>query len=166
MLRSSLLSNCAIDASFFLHDQIWLIVHWFSNPSIQLVLLFTSFIVHFVCRSPGYAALPKAYVPLAESSKVESSGESTSVGQQFPIPGGHANSSFPQFANCVFVPFQVPGANGNSGEGSSNNQNIPDSQVEAQKKNIQQQIEVSFFYWCYFRFFYVICVFQNFEKLS
>ncbi|XVE59741.1 hypothetical protein DITRI_Ditri05aG0070600 [Diplodiscus trichospermus] len=93
--------------------------------------------------SPGYAVLPKAYGSLADSTKVESSGERTPVGQQhFSLPDGHANLSFPQFPQCVFVPFQLPGANGNSGEGSSGNQNISDSQLEAQKKIIQQQIEV------------------------
>ncbi|XWS71353.1 hypothetical protein CRYUN_Cryun03dG0131500 [Craigia yunnanensis] len=93
--------------------------------------------------SPGYAILPKAYGPLADSTKVDSSGERTSIGQeQFAIPGGHANLSFPQFPHCVFVPFQLPGANGNSGEGSGSNQNIPDSQLEAQKEIIQQRIEV------------------------
>ncbi|KAL4284421.1 hypothetical protein GQ457_16G008380 [Hibiscus cannabinus] len=37
---------------------------------------------------------------------------------------------------------KLPGANRNSGEGSGSNQNISDSQLEAQKKIIQQQIEV------------------------
>ncbi|XVF05007.1 hypothetical protein REPUB_Repub05bG0134000 [Reevesia pubescens] len=93
--------------------------------------------------SPGYAALPRTYGQLADSSNVESGGERTSIGQQqIAIPGGHANFSFPQLPNCVFVPLQLPGANGNSGEGSGSNQNIPDSQLEAQKKIIQQQIEV------------------------
>lgn len=100
--------------------------------------------MHFPCRSPGYAVLPQAYGPSADSTKVESSGERTFIGQQqFAIPGGHANLSFPQFPHCVFVPFELPGANGNSGEGSGSYQNIPDSQLEAQKI-IQQKIEVSF----------------------
>ena len=102
--------------------------------------------MRFICRSPGYAVRPKASGPLADSTKVESSGESTSIGQQFTFPGGQSNLSFPQFPHCVFVPFQLPGANGNSGEGSSGNQNIPDSQLEAQKKIIQQRIEVLFMY--------------------
>ena len=84
-----------------------------------------------ICRSPGYAVLPKVYGSLANSTKEESSGESTSIGQQFTFPGGQSNLSFPQFPHCVFVPFQLPGADGNSGEGSSSNQNIPDSQLEA-----------------------------------
>ncbi|XP_021279048.1 ERAD-associated E3 ubiquitin-protein ligase HRD1B-like [Herrania umbratica] len=93
--------------------------------------------------SSGYAVLPQAYGPSADSTKVESSGERTFIGQQqFAIPGGHANLSFPQFPHCVFVPFQLPGANGNSGEGLGSYQNIPDSQLEAQKKIIQQKIEV------------------------
>ncbi|KAE8692972.1 ERAD-associated E3 ubiquitin-protein ligase HRD1A [Hibiscus syriacus] len=92
--------------------------------------------------SPGNAVLPGASAPLADSMKLESSGESTSIGQQqFAIPGGQANLPFPQFPHCVFVPIQLPGANGNP-EGSGSNQNISDSQLEAQKKIIQQQIEV------------------------
>ncbi|KAL4296546.1 hypothetical protein GQ457_12G026870 [Hibiscus cannabinus] len=92
--------------------------------------------------SPGNAVLPRASAPLADSMKVESSGESTSIGQQFAIPGGQTNLPYTQFPHCVFVPIQLHGANGNSGEGSGSNQNISDSQLEAQKKIIQQQIEV------------------------
>ncbi|XVE79107.1 hypothetical protein DITRI_Ditri14bG0031500 [Diplodiscus trichospermus] len=92
--------------------------------------------------SPGYAVLPKGHGPLADSTKVESSGERALIGQQFAIPDGHANLSFPQFPHCVFVPFQFPCANGNSGEGPRSSQNIPDSQLEVQKMIIQQQIHV------------------------
>ncbi|TYI10203.1 hypothetical protein ES332_A09G126800v1 [Gossypium tomentosum] len=94
--------------------------------------------------SPGNAVLPGSYAPLADTMKVEHSGESPSIGhQQFAIPGGLPNLPFPQFPNCVFVPFQLPGANGNSGGGGSgSNQNLSDSQLEAQKKTIEQQIEV------------------------
>ncbi|KAK8695539.1 hypothetical protein V6N13_000692 [Hibiscus sabdariffa] len=93
--------------------------------------------------SPGNAVVPGASAPLGDSMKVESSGEGTSIGQQqFAIAGGQGNLTFPQFPHCVFVPIQLPGANGNSGEGSRSNQNISDSQLEAQKKIIQQQIEV------------------------
>ncbi|XVF47080.1 hypothetical protein PTKIN_Ptkin03bG0080000 [Pterospermum kingtungense] len=89
--------------------------------------------------SPGYAVLPQPYGPSGDSS----SGERTFIGQQqFAVAGAHANLSFLQFPHCVFVPFQLPGVNGNSGEGSGSNQNILDSQLEAQKKIIQQQIEV------------------------
>ncbi|MBA0615438.1 hypothetical protein Godav_015575 [Gossypium davidsonii] len=94
--------------------------------------------------SPGNPVLPGSYAPLADTMKVEYNGESPSIGhQQFAIPGGQSNLPFPQFPNCVFVPFQLPGANGNSGGGGSgSNQNISDSQLEAQKKIIEQQIEV------------------------
>ncbi|KAE8683664.1 ERAD-associated E3 ubiquitin-protein ligase HRD1A [Hibiscus syriacus] len=93
--------------------------------------------------SPGNAVLPWASSPLADSMKSESSGESTSIGQQqFAIPGGQANLPFPQFPHCGFFPIQLPGASGNSGEESGSNQNISDSQLVAQKKIIQQQIEV------------------------
>lgn len=49
----------------------------------------------------------------------------------------------PQFPH-VFVPFQVPGANANSGDMLGG---IPSSELEAQKKLIQHQIEVSPIYW-------------------
>ncbi|TYI67348.1 hypothetical protein E1A91_D08G011900v1 [Gossypium mustelinum] len=92
--------------------------------------------------SPGYAVLPKAYGQPDDSMKGESSGEMTSTGEQFVIPGGQVNLSFPRFPHCAFVPFQLPRVNGNMGEASSSNLHIPDSQLEAQKKIIQQQIEV------------------------
>lgn len=100
--------------------------------------------MHFKCRSPGYAVLPKAYGQPTDSTMGESSGETTSTGEQFVIPGGQVNLSFPRFPHCAFVPFQLPRVNGNMGEASSSKLNIPDSQLEAQKKIIQQQIEVSF----------------------
>ncbi|KAE8672046.1 ERAD-associated E3 ubiquitin-protein ligase HRD1 [Hibiscus syriacus] len=46
--------------------------------------------------SPGYVVLPKTHESLSESTKVESSGPSTSIREQFAIPGGQANMSFPQ----------------------------------------------------------------------
>ncbi|GMJ00849.1 homolog of yeast Hrd1 [Hibiscus trionum] len=92
--------------------------------------------------SPGYAVLPKAHGSLTDSAKVESNGASTSTGEQFGIPGGQANMSSPQSPHYAFVPFQLPFANGYSGEASSGNTNVTDSHLEAQKKIIQQQIEV------------------------
>ncbi|PPR80893.1 hypothetical protein GOBAR_AA39817 [Gossypium barbadense] len=92
--------------------------------------------------SPGYAVLPKAYGQPDDSTKGESSGETTSTGEQFVIPGGQFNLSFPRFPHCAFVPSQLPRVTGNMGEASSSNLHIPDSQLEAQKKIIQQQIEV------------------------
>ncbi|KAL4384147.1 hypothetical protein GQ457_15G028470 [Hibiscus cannabinus] len=92
--------------------------------------------------SPGYAVLPKANGSLADSTKVESNGASTSTGEQSGISGGQANMSFSQFPQYAFVPLQLPFANGNTGEVSSGNPTITDSHLEAQKKIIQQQIEV------------------------
>ncbi|GLT70229.1 hypothetical protein SLA2020_423230 [Shorea laevis] len=94
--------------------------------------------------SPGYAVLPKVQRTLADSSNAESSGEQASVvqPQQFAISGGPANLSFPQFPQCVFVPFQASGANVTNGERFGSNLNIPDSQLEAQKQFLRQQIEV------------------------
>jgi E3 ubiquitin-protein ligase synoviolin len=103
-----------------------------------------SLIHSLLCRSPGYAVLPKVQGTLADSSNAESSGEGASVvqPQQFAISGGPANLSFPQFPHTVFVPFQAPGANVINGERFGNDLNIPDSQLEAQKQFLRQQIEV------------------------
>ncbi|KAK9002570.1 hypothetical protein V6N11_025241 [Hibiscus sabdariffa] len=92
--------------------------------------------------SPGYAVLPKANGSLADSTKVESNGASTSSGEQYGISGGQANMSFSQFPQYAFVPLQLPFANGNTGEVSSGNPTVTDSHLEAQEKIIQQQIEV------------------------
>ncbi|KAA8540138.1 hypothetical protein F0562_026830 [Nyssa sinensis] len=96
--------------------------------------------------SPGYALVPQVYGPLANSINTDSVGEHTSTGQsqqhQFAVPGGPGNSPFPQLQHCAFVPFQAPGANVNYGERLGDNPNISDPQLEAQKKFLQQQIEV------------------------
>jgi E3 ubiquitin-protein ligase synoviolin len=103
-----------------------------------------SLIHTLLCRSAGYAVLPKAQRTSADSSNAESSGERASVvqPQQFAISGGPANLSFPQFPNCFFVPFQAPGANLTNGERFASNLNIPDSQLESQEQVLRQQIEV------------------------
>lgn len=95
-----------------------------------------------VRRSPGYVVLPQVQRPLDDSSSVESHCEHVSSGpsyQQFANPGGSVPLSFPQVSNSVFIPSQVPGANITYGERLST---LTDSQVEAQKKSIQNQIEV------------------------
>ncbi|GAV77851.1 zf-RING_2 domain-containing protein [Cephalotus follicularis] len=93
--------------------------------------------------SPGYAVLPHANRPLADST-LESGGEQASIRQpqQSAFTGGPANISFPQFPHPVFVPFHSCDVNVNYGERSGSNHNIPPSQLEAQKKFLQQQIEV------------------------
>ncbi|KAK2972849.1 hypothetical protein RJ640_028377 [Escallonia rubra] len=91
--------------------------------------------------SPGYALLPQAYRPRAESN---ADGEGASTGQsqqhQFGTLGGSANLPFAQFPQTAFVPLQAPGASINSGE--SSNLNAIDTQLETQKRFIQNQIEV------------------------
>ncbi|KAL6972237.1 ERAD-associated E3 ubiquitin-protein ligase hrd1a [Sarracenia purpurea var. burkii] len=93
--------------------------------------------------SPGYAALPQAYRPLADTINTDSSGEGSSTGQPqqhpFVIPGVSANLPFPQFPQSGFVPFLAPGT---VGERFGSNLNAPDSELEAQEKHIQNQIEV------------------------
>ncbi|KAE8676433.1 ERAD-associated E3 ubiquitin-protein ligase HRD1B [Hibiscus syriacus] len=58
--------------------------------------------------SAGYVVLPKAHGSLADSTKVEANGASTSTGEQVAIPGGQANMPFPQFPHYAFVRFQLP----------------------------------------------------------
>ncbi|KAK4572307.1 hypothetical protein RGQ29_030657 [Quercus rubra] len=80
----------------------------------------------------------------ADSTNTESSGTAF-IGQpqqQFAIPAGPSNLPFPQSPHCIFVPFQTPGANVTYGDRFGSNLNIPDSQLEAQKKFLSNQIEV------------------------
>ena len=91
-----------------------------------------------------YAVLPQVQKTSADSTNTESSGPAF-IGQpqqQFAIPGGPSNFPFPQSPHCIFVPFQTPGANVTYGDRFGNNLNIPDSQLEAQKKILSNQIEV------------------------
>ncbi|EEF42344.1 protein binding protein, putative [Ricinus communis] len=88
--------------------------------------------------SPGYALLPQAQRPLADPT----GGEQAFVGQSQPQPAFHAgpsNLTLPQFPQCVFVPFQVPNDSGAQGERLGN---MPNCELEAQKKFLQYQIEV------------------------
>ncbi|KAH9783990.1 ERAD-associated E3 ubiquitin-protein ligase HRD1A [Citrus sinensis] len=94
--------------------------------------------------SPGYVVLPHANRPLGDYTSVELGQEQASAGQpqQFVNPGGSATFSFPQFPQSVFVPFQTPDANLIGGERLPSTQNTPVSQLEAQRKFIENQIEV------------------------
>jgi E3 ubiquitin-protein ligase synoviolin len=105
-----------------------------------------SFIYPYANRmvwSPGYAVLPQAHNRnLGDPQNAASNSDQAAfIGQphqQSPFPAGSANS-FPQFPNCVFVPFHSPGgANVTYGERLDN----VDSQLEAQKKLLERQIEV------------------------
>lgn len=60
--------------------------------------------------------------------------------QQYPfaIPDGHANA----FLHTGFSPFSVPGTNVKYGERFGGNLNAPDSQLDAQEKDILNRIEV------------------------
>lgn len=91
--------------------------------------------------SPGYVVLPQANRPLGDYTGVELGQEQASAGQpqQFVNPGGSATFSFSQ---SVFVPFQTPDANLIRSERLPSTQNTPISQLEAQRKFIENQIEV------------------------
>lgn len=79
---------------------------------------------------------------MADTTNMEPSGDQGVVGQprlQFSIQGGPSNLTLPQLPHCVFVPFQA-GACVYRGERACS---TPDSELEAQKKFLQHQIEVS-----------------------
>ncbi|KAJ9179762.1 hypothetical protein P3X46_008093 [Hevea brasiliensis] len=92
--------------------------------------------------SPGYVLLPQAQRPLADAANGEPSREQAFIGQsqwKSEFHAGPSNLSLPQFPHYVFVPVLVPGANANYGDMLGS---IPNSELEAQKKFLQQQIEV------------------------
>ncbi|GFY83368.1 RING/U-box superfamily protein [Actinidia rufa] len=97
--------------------------------------------------SPGYAVLPQAYRPLAGTNNTGSSRQQSLTGHSqqhsFAIPGGPATLPF-QFLQSGFVPCLAPGTDMNCGERFGANPNAPDSELEAQEKHIQNQIEVRF----------------------
>ncbi|KAL6291809.1 hypothetical protein ACE6H2_009319 [Prunus campanulata] len=89
--------------------------------------------------SPGYVALPRVQRQMADSANTGSSGVSH---PQLVTPGGPSNLSSPQFPHYMFVPFEVPGANVAYEERLGGDPNITASQLEAQKKFLQHQIEI------------------------
>ncbi|XP_061357342.1 ERAD-associated E3 ubiquitin-protein ligase HRD1B-like isoform X2 [Gastrolobium bilobum] len=89
-----------------------------------------------VC-SPGYTPHPPVERSLAGSSSTELNGDQTSNEQaqkQFVIPGGPMNVSFPPMGNFYFLPSQTNAPHMNYGEGSGNDPNMPNSQLETQRK--------------------------------
>ncbi|XP_068315813.1 uncharacterized protein [Pyrus communis] len=95
--------------------------------------------MYILLQTDNYA-LPQVQRHMVDSSNTESSGEACS-GQSQPqlaAPGGPAKLSFSQFPPYVFV----PGANVAYGERSGSDPNLTASQLEAQKKFLQHQIEL------------------------
>ncbi|GAU18926.1 hypothetical protein TSUD_229160 [Trifolium subterraneum] len=85
----------------------------------------------------------KSYV--YPSATVRPPGEQASsqqAQQQFHIPGGPANVSFPPMGHFHFIPSQPHMTLLNYGEGFGNDPNIQSLQLEANKKLLQQQIEI------------------------
>lgn len=100
-------------------------------------------------RSLGYAVVPQVERPLFDSNNTETNGEQSPNGhpQYFSFPGGPSNLSFTQFPQNIFVPFQPREGTGNNIEELGSSLNVSGSQLEAQEKFLQQQIEV-----CYQRY--------------
>ncbi|XP_019420985.1 PREDICTED: ERAD-associated E3 ubiquitin-protein ligase HRD1B-like isoform X1 [Lupinus angustifolius] len=95
--------------------------------------------------SPGNTLYPRVQTSLAEPTNTEFNGEGASskqVQNQFVIPGGSSNVSFPPMGHFQFLPSQSQAAPVNYGEGFGNDPNMPSSLLEAQRKLIQYQIEI------------------------
>ncbi|KAF9661292.1 hypothetical protein SADUNF_Sadunf19G0052900 [Salix dunnii] len=92
--------------------------------------------------SSGYALVPQAQRPLADTTNMEPSGNQGVSGQpqlQFSIQGGPSNLTLPQPPHSFSVLFEAPGAHVYQGESTSS---TPNSELEAQKRLLQNQIEV------------------------
>lgn len=101
----------------------------------------------FIYRSPGYAVVPQVQRPLSDSNNIELDGEQAAPNgqpQYFPFTSGPANLSFTQFPQNLFVPFQPREGTVNITDGLGSSQNVPGSQLEAQERFLQQQIEVCY----------------------
>lgn len=95
--------------------------------------------------SPGYAVVPQVQRPLSDSNNIELDGEQAAPNgqpQYFPFTSGPANLSFTQFPQNLFVPFQPREGTVNITDGLGSSQNVPGSQLEAQERFLQQQIEI------------------------
>lgn len=91
------------------------------------------------------AIYEKSYVYPSATSFVRPPGEQASSQQaqkQFHIPGGPANVPFPPMGHFHFLPSQPHVTPLNYGEGFGNDPNIQSLQFEANKKLLQQQIEI------------------------
>ncbi|KAJ6348562.1 hypothetical protein OIU77_006190 [Salix suchowensis] len=92
--------------------------------------------------SSGYALVPQAQRPLADTTtNMEPSGNQGVAGQpqlQFSVQGGPSNLTLPQPPHSVSVLFEAPGAGVYQGERASS---TPNSELEAQKRLLQNQIE-------------------------
>lgn len=79
------------------------------------------------------------------STSVNSGGEQGSSGQSQLHQFGNMTFQLPQLGQIppfAYMPFQVAGANFPSGERLGNNSITPESQVEAEKKFLENQIQV------------------------
>lgn len=94
-----------------------------------------------VMGSSGYALLPQAHKPLTDAINTASGSASGLPQQQFINPEGDVNMPVPQFFPTVFVPYQVPETNVASGGRLGCEQTSSGTQLEAQKKFLQCQIE-------------------------
>lgn len=88
-----------------------------------------------ICRSSGYAYLPQQNVPLPSQSSADCSGP-----QQFTVHGDPGSTSVSQFPSIVYVPVPAPAATGDRIQGGHDN--LSQAHLDAQKKFLQQQIEV------------------------
>lgn len=87
-----------------------------------------------ICRTAGNACVPRVHRPLPVSSDADSSGQHASTGHE-PL------SQSPWY---VFVPVPAAGLSMTHEDGNSSELDTSQSQVEAHKSFLLQQIEVLF----------------------
>lgn len=105
-------------------------------------------LLSLICRTPGYACVPRGQRHLPVSSDAESSGRHDSLGQErnFMMSDGQNSGCLMQFPQYVFVPVPATGLQVTYGNRNGSEVGISVSQVEAQKSFLQKQIEVCFWY--------------------
>lgn len=122
-------------------------ISWFIPCSLLSVLVYD--LLSLICRTPGYACIPRVQRHLPVSSDAESSGQhDSSLGQErnFMMSDGQNSRSLMQFPQYVFVPVPATGLQMAYGNRNGSEVGISESQVEAQKSFLLQQIEVCFWY--------------------
>ncbi|XP_010276745.1 PREDICTED: ERAD-associated E3 ubiquitin-protein ligase HRD1B-like [Nelumbo nucifera] len=92
---------------------------------------------------PGYALIPQAYMPSANSCTMDSDGNASGEphNQQFATHGGQSNFVYPLAPHCPFIPLQSAGANF-TGQRLGTDLNAECSCLESQERFILHQIEI------------------------
>ncbi|RDX98191.1 hypothetical protein CR513_18928, partial [Mucuna pruriens] len=110
---------------------------WYPMSPRTVSLFFYSCLRNHLYASFSSSENQKSTRALAESSSTELNEEQDSIEQaqnQFVIPDGPLNVSFPPMGNFYFLPSKTRAARVNYGEGFENFPNMPNSKMGAQRK--------------------------------